>query len=377
MKFTVSTKPIATAVDLAVVNNNVTDFHKLSQLAQIRVKGRELTINVVSDRITTEIILKGAPEHEDDESMVFVSCLTLKQLLLSFDSNSIVLEFEGDGPVADSLTIYSGSSHFKLPKLTDADMLLDAPNVNDYDFTKGVDINKSDWKFVKDNQMYALAMSFAYPVYTRVWVGENGNVIVGDMNKGLFTLAKKSNFGKTCLFNMTFINLFNVLPDGTQIIAGENNYLLHAKSDGFEYVTEFSPEYEDDGSVGSYNSDIICESMTHPDNSISVNPATIKKYLNQAILLAAKGDTPINVVISEGQLQLQDDNVDCKVPAPGYHTDKTISERFCLPDLRDVMNRYSGEFVSIGAVLGDEDTEVSGLVFFDDELTTLLSAVEG
>ena len=70
-----------------------------------------------------------------------------------------------------------------------------------------VKIDNSDWKFVKDYQMYAIGMSFVHPVYTQVWIGSEGDVIVGDFDNSIFTFSKKNKLGKTCLLSNTIFYL--------------------------------------------------------------------------------------------------------------------------------------------------------------------------
>ena len=370
MKFTISTKPFASALDLAVVSNNVTKFNKLSCLAQLTVDGKQLTLNLEADRISTEVRFKGAPDPESAKAVVFVDCMLLKQLISTVESGTVILEFTESG-----LVIHSGSSKFTLPKLLDdAELELKKPNISEYFQANGVDLDRTGWKFVKDCQMYALSMSFAYPVYTKVWVGENGGVIVGDMNKSLFTYAKKSNLGKTCLLHMSIVNLFNSLPEGAKIIPGKFNYLIHVKAEGYEYVTEFKPQYEEDEDMGSYHSDIVLEELKHPDYSVAVNPSLIAKYLNQALLLATTKEDTITFKLGNGVLSLCNNNVVCNVNVQGTEGHEEVECVFLIEDLQSVITKYEDELINIGPVFDEEGCK--GIVVYSKDLTTVLGGVD-
>ena len=370
MKFTVSTKPLSTALDLAVVSNNVSKFYRKSCLAQVTISGRDLIINLEAAQIYSELRFKGAPDSEDIKSTVFVDCLLLKQLVSTFDSSSLTLEITEGG-----LIITSGKSKFTLPKMIDAaEIQLTSPHVDAYDMSASIDVDKSGWKFVKDYQMYAIAMSYTYPVYTHVWVGENGDVIVGDLNISLFTYSNKSNLGQTCLLSDTIINLFNSLPDGAKMVKGDRSYLLTVKSDGFEYCSEFQPKYEDDESVGSYNSDMILSQMAHPEYNVEVNPNILTKFLSQASLLSTSTEDTIKIKLGNGTLRLEDKNVNCSVDVKGAESHDEVELDFKTSDLQSVLKTFTDDSIHIGPMYNDG--EIAAFVFWNNSLTTILGGVE-
>lgn len=369
MKFQVSTTPLNDGLALGVVNANVSNYYKRSCIAQVTATKNELCINLEASRILSEIRLKGLGDSEE-EVTTFVSSLLLKQLVSTFSAPVTTLEFVNGG-----LILHSGKSTFTLPKMdVDASSTsLACPQLPDYT-KEEVDVDKSDWKFIKNYQMYAIAMSFAHPVYTRVWVGQQGDVLVGDFDNGLFTHSGKGKLGTTCLLSDTIVNLFNSLPEGAKLIKMDSSYIVKVKTDGFEFISEFSPEYESDENVGSYNSEIIIEMMTHDDEDAVVVPtATINKFLSQADLLSSGSESTIKLHVEDNELTLKDENVDCKVDLDSlYPTSYEIEFKTSL--LKSVLSNYNDETIKIAPMIQGED--VAGIKVWSKELTTVLAGVD-
>jgi len=366
MKFVTNTKPLSDALNLGIINANVSNFHKKSCIAQITASKDTLKINLEAARICSEIHLKG--NGDDGVETIFVSSLLIKQLVSTFESSTTELEFTGGG-----LILHSGSSKFTLPKMVDeSELELEAPKVPDYSAPE-IDIDKSDWKFIKDSQMYAIAMSFIHPVYTRVWIGEGGDVLVGDFDNSLFTHSNKSKLGRTCLLSDTIINLFNSIPDGSKLIQSGDSYIIKYKSDSFEYVSQFTPQYESDENIGSYNSDIFLGMMEHPGSGISVSAPVITKFLNQSLLLAGSEDDTINFSVEGNLITLKDRNVDCKVKLES-EVNEPFSIEFKSESLRKVIANYGDDVISFVPIY--QDDEVSGILIWNNDLTTLLAGVE-
>lgn len=369
MKFIVNTKPLADGLDLGVINANVSKFYSKSCLAQVTADKHTLRINLEAAYIVSEIRLKGSGDS-DSSVTIFVDSLLFKQLVSTFESSTVTLEFSENG-----LILHSGKSRFTLPKMMDeVDMELKAPRLPDY-ATDPITIDKADWKFVKENQMYAIAMSFIHPVYTKVWVGSEGDVLVGDFDNSLFTHSKKSKLGNTCLLSDTIINLFNSLPEGAQLIKFDKSYLINVKTDGFEYIAEFTPQYESDEDVGSYNSDIILGMMKPAESgvgSVKFNASAVSKFLNQAALISSNSDDVIKFSISEGQLTLADKNVDCKLTVKG-DTESSYSVEFKTVLLKSVISNYSEE-INVSPMM--QDDVVVGIVLWNDELMTVIAGVD-
>lgn len=363
-KFTVSTKPLIDGLNLSILNANVSNFFQRSTMAQVTATKNTLTINLEAAFIYSEVEFKGMGT-EDESATIFVSSLLLKQLVSTFEAATTVFEFDESG-----LILHSGKSKFTLPKVIDADMTFQRPSSLSSDI---IDIKKEDWKFIKDYQLYAIAMSFVHPVYTKAWCGETGDVLVGDFDTGLFTHSKKGNLGSTCLLSDTIINLITSLPDGAKIYRLEDSYIVHVKTDSFTFTSEFVPKHESDEDMGSYNADMILSIMSTDGESIKVNVAAIMKVLNQADLLSTNSEDSIKLSVSSGQIELKDVNVQCTIQAEGIISNPYDVE-FKIDSLKKVMSNCSEDVVSIFAARNEG--EVSGITIFSKDLTTSIAAVE-
>lgn len=371
MKFTVTTKPLADALNLGVIDGNISKYFQRSCLAQITTTKHDLKINLEAASITTEIILKGSGDV-DETKTDFVDCKVLKQLVNTFDASVTTINF-----IEGGVELQSGSSKFVLPRLIDADVAenaqLDVPSLPPEGAPR-VKIDQSNWKFIKEHQMYAIAMSFVKPVYTKVWVGEGGDVIVSDFDNSLFTHSKKSNLGRTCLLADTIINLFNSLPEGADITQLEDSYRIDLKTDAFEYAAEFKPKHEEDPDMGSYEADSIIGLMKKDDShKIQVNTAEFMKYLGQASLLARATDTDITLSLSDGFLSLKDNNVDCKSKVETSCPDFTAG--FKTDAFKSVLSNVDEETISM-APMFDESGVVTGLVIWTSDLSVVLGSTE-
>lgn len=367
MNFNVSTKPLTDALNLGVVNQNVSKFYQKSCLAQITASRRDLKINLEAANVLSELHLKGSGDT-DESVTIFVDCLLLKQLVSTFEASVTTFEFTEGG-----LVLHSGKSKFTLPKMLDGSELeLTAPNTSEEGTGTAITIDQSDWKFIKDHQMYAIAMSFIHPVYTRVWLGESGDVLVGDFDNSLFTHSKKSKLGNTCLLSDTIVNLFNTLPEGAKLRSLGSSYIVTVTTDGFDYISEFKPIYESDEGVGSYNSDIILDMMNHGDAGVKVNTAAINKFLNQAALLSTNTEDTIKFAVSDSNVSLVDSNVDCKLPVEGVT--EPFSVEFKTSLLKSVISNFDEEVVSV-APMKQEDT-VAGILVWSKNMTAVLASID-
>lgn len=367
MKFQLSTKPFANALDLGVIPANISKYYSPSCLAQLTASNRELRINLQASNVVTEILLKGSGD-EDTTVTGFVDCLVLKQLVNTFDANTTTVEF-GEG----AITLHSGSSKFKLPYLADAsENELTRPRLAPADAPK-IPVDLNDWKFIKDHQMFAVALSFVHPVYTNAWIGQEGDVIVGDFDNSLFTFSKKSKLGQTCLLSDTIVNLFNSLPEGANITLMDKSYRVDVKTDGYEYATEFSPKYEDDGANGSYNSEVILgAAVKDMATAAKAAVAPISKFLSQADLLSSGGEHAINFSVAGNELRIYDKNIDCKVPIEGSCPE--FNAQFVSSRFKSVIGHLDAESIMFCPVLADG--EVSGLIIWTDSLTAMIGVVD-
>lgn len=367
MKFTLSTKPLSDALDLGVIQANISKYYRVSCLAQLTATKHELRINLEASNVVTELLLKGTGDEEGPVT-AFVDCLVLKQLVGTFESNTTTIEYTEGG-----IVLHAGTSKFTLPFLAESgDGELKRPQLAPENApTIPVDLN--DWKFIKDYQMYAVALSFVHPIYTNAWIGQDGDVIVGDFDNSLFTFSKKSKLGRTCLLPDTIINLFNSLPEGAKITLMEKSYRVDVKTDTYEYASEFSPKYEDEDNNGNYSANAIMEAVTkNEESAIKVAVAPIAKLLSQADLLASSGDNKIDFAVVGNEVRIHDDNVDCKIKFEG------TCDEFEIPlnasQFKSIIGHVDSETIKIAPAL--VEGEISGLTIWTDNLTVMVGAVD-
>lgn len=373
MKFTVSTKPLSNALDLGVVNANISKFYKRSCVAQLTATKDTLRINLQASFICSELILKGSGS-DDSTATALVDCAMLKSLVGTFEANLTTIEFIEGGVV-----LHSGSSKFNLASLeVGEDVELDRPEGVESATAPTVKVDNSGWKFIKDYQLYAAATTFVHPVYTRVWVGASGDVIVGDFDNSLFTFSKKGALGETCLISDTIVNLFTSLPEGAEITKLEKGYRVDVKTDGFEFAASFTPQHESDEGVGSYRSDIILETnVKDPNNLIKVNAPTISKFLSQADLLSSGSQSRLIVALKGDELQIKDENVDCKVKVEGACQD--FQANFSFTYFRTLFSNLNEDVVEISPIISQTESGqdvVEAITVSTPDLSVVLGSEE-
>ena len=368
MKFTLSTKPFANALDLGVVPKNVSKYYVKSCIAQLTATRDSLRINLEAASISTEIILRGSGDTDETVTR-FVDCLVLKNLVGTLESSTVTIEYTDGG-----IILHSGTSKFSLVKTTEeGEMELARPELAD-NASPSIKIDASDWKFISDLQMDAIAMSFVHPVYTYVWVGQSGDVIVGDFDNSLFTFSKKNKLGQTCLLNDTIVNLFNSLPEGATLTQLNEGYRIDVKTDGFEYAAQFKPKHEEDEGVGSYNSQMILSMLEVDDStsSIKVPVAAISKFLSPADLLSSRTDDSVELSLSGNELKLKDENIDCKITVEGNAGE--FSALFETALLKSVLGNVDQDFVSMVPMIQEGVTV--GIIVKTDNMSVVLGSRE-
>lgn len=372
MKFTVSTKPLIDSLNLGIINSNVSQFYKKSSLIQISADRHDLVLNIEADSIVTELRLKGSGDSDNLES-AFVDCLLFKQLVSTFEAATTTIELR-----ENDVVIHSGSSKFTLPKIADSDEgELAKPSS-----TPGImpiASKAEDWKFIKDHQMYAVAMSFVRPVYTKAWVGKEGDVIIGDFGNDIFTHSKKNSLPDTCLLENTIINLLTSLPEGAVLTQVENGFRIDVKTDGYTYVSEFKPAHETDEGVGSYSSHIILPLFEATDPyMLQFNAAKVSKCLSQAMLLATNVEDTINITFNEGMLVISNNNVNAKIEVKCIGDCPYFSADFKLGMLKTAISNLDSEEVSlIPSITHDEGRAITtGIKMRTSNMTVTLGSID-
>lgn len=365
MKFTVSTKPLAEGLNLGIINANVSKFYQRSTVAQIKASKAGLIINLEAAQICSRLEFKGACDS-DGEEVIFVNSLLLKSLVATFESSTTTFEF-----IPGGLTLYSGKSKFTLAKELDADVRMAEPAVAE---AAPIDIKKENWKFIKDFQLYAIGVSFIAPVYTKIWIGESGDVLTGDFSLNLFTHSNKGTFGRTCLLEDTIVNLFNALPDGAQMCGLENSFLIQYKSDSFTFVSEFRLKYETDPDMGSYKTDIIMPMIASNEPGLTVKIGDIQKLLSQADLLATSTEDVVTLSVANNQLTLKGENIEGTFDATGTSADYSLP--FKTSVLKSVITNCSEESIVIRPAYNPDGHMLVGINISSGELTVVLSGAD-
>ena len=372
MIFTVSTKPLIDALNLGIVNANVSKFNSKSCIAQISANKNSLLINVEPNLVVTEIRLKGMGDS-DTEAISFVDSLTLKQLVSTFEANTTKLEF-----VEGGLILHCGKSKYTLPNQAPTNAVrLNRPTMSDYD-TPMMDIKKVDWNFIKNRQQQYASMAFNNPVYILYYFNASGDVIIGDFDNNVFSHSRKGTLNETCLLTDSILNLICSVPEGAKMKKIENGHQIQVKTDAFELISDFYPRHEDDEGVGSYNSDLIMETMSKPEKYIKVPTAELSKLLKRADLLSTSGEATVFFGVQDGYLFMTDSNVDGRIEVEG-HKDLQFKGEFKLKLLAQTLNNYPGDVVYIGPKLGEDgegNIECVGILTWDDDIEVVLAAVE-
>ena len=342
MRFTVSTKPLKNALGLCIINANVSKFYSKSLLAQITASAGVLSINHAATSILSQVKLRGM--DDGNSGSIMVDSILFNQLV-------------------------------SLPKLMDtSEAQLPAPeSIGQAALESAEEVTKADWKFIKEHQMFAKSDSTVNPVYTYVWVSENGDVLVGDYVNSLFTHSTVSQLGETCLLTDTVISLFNNLPDGAKLVKHNSKYFISVNTDGFEYLSEFTPLYESD-EIGNYNADIIMGMMIPDDTAVSqVNVSDINTVLNQAALLSSDKEPQITCTFERNQIRFIDARVNCTVPTEGGPT--TPYELTFKPSaLKAVISNCPEPKISISPTINED--EVVGISVISGNLSVVLAGLE-
>lgn len=365
MKFTLNSKPLKNVTDLGIIKQNISSLYYRSNIAQITATRNSFQINVEAAGIKTAMVLKGGSGDTDETASILVDCSTLKSLIDSIDSNVITFNFD-----TGSLGIISGTSKFTLPQILDVrDVQVSAPTEN-FTADETITIKAESWKFIKDHQLYAISESKTHPVYRNVWVSADKDVIVGDYETSLFTYSKQSNLDNTCLLPVSLVNLFTNIPEGSTISRIGKTYILNIDTDSYSMSTEFTPFYEDDEAVGSYNANIILGMLSKSDNFLTVDVTPITKFIGQISLLSQGAfDKNVDLSISNNVLTLS--ALDCEYKL-NIDSKAEYSVQFDMDKFKDVLSHFDDDNVKLAPM--ERDGQVIGCIFWTDSLITLLAS---
>ena len=370
MKFTVNTKPLQDALSLAVVKSNVSKFYKKSGLAKVTADRHNLQINFEAAYVTSEVKIKGSGDEETSDAR-YVDNLLLHDLISTFESDLTQIEFVDGG-----LILYSGKSKFNVPQILQENELdLEKPHPVDPSYPT-IDLNKPNWQFIKDHQMFAISMSFIHPVYTRLWVSDKNDVIVGDFDNSLFTHSMKSVLGTTCLLSDTVINLLTSVPETTKLMKLDDSYLINVSTDAYSYLAEVKLQSESDEGVGDYNADIILGTFKVPEGeSTKVARGPMLKLLGQSELLSKDANKTINISVNGQNIDISDADVHGTFAATEPAT-AVYDVVFKTSDLKSILSNLDEDVITMAPTMRDEATGVvGGVVFSTSNMEIVIASV--
>lgn len=363
MKFTVSTTPLKNVISLGVIKANISKFFYTSNLIQITANKDTLRLNHVSNGIKTQMTLRGSGD-EDSETTILVDCSVFKSLIDTIESDTVTLEYSDGG-----LFIVAGTSRFTLSKMVDAEgMNIDAP-ADSYNSSEVKDITPSVWKFIKDHMAFAMSTSNQYLVYRNLWVSENDDVLAGDYSQSLFAYSKQPTLGNTCLLPASLLNLFVALPENSRVAKAGDNYVLQIETDSYTLLTEFTPKYESDEKVGSYNAPVIMGMLNHPEHSAKLEIAPVLKFLNQSALLTSNSLDKV-VILKSDEESLTFTTRQSELCLPVSES-APYQVKFNSDLLKSVLSNFDSDEISIAPII--RDGVAIGCIFWSDTITMLLA----
>lgn len=371
MEFKLNTKPLKDALDLTVVNINISKFFEKSTVIELSVEGNKLRLNTQATSLLSEAYINGYCDEQGTASAIVDNTL-FKNLISTLESNEVSLEFTDN-----ALVVKSGKSKFNVPLLfisEDDALSLDRPQAVTEQLQYFGELDTDAWKLIRDNQLYALSISQIYKVYTRVWMGKEQGTITGDPTMSFFTYNSNNPLNSTCMLSSTVVNLLSSLENGSKIYKiDEDNYSVFMDVDSFTFNTQFTVEHEGQDDIGDYNSEVVLSKVL--DDSVTkvpVSKSKIYKYAKQASLF--KSDAVIYIRSNGNEVRLVNDDVDCVLSTETTGMEYNIG--FVVSDLAVVVSHMVSEDLSMNPLVDPESQEVYGVRFTGDELYTILGGVE-
>lgn len=372
-KVVCNTKPVVDALDLGVINANISVHYRLSTLLQITGTKNLITMSTAAAGVLSEMKVKGLSEGIKDSEKVtaLIDAEKFKSLMGTVDTNSVEIKFIDGG-----IELWAGSSRYVFPACVDAnDYTLPTLSKSEPD-AQVIDINVNNWKSILNSQTFALATSFLMPVYNYVWVGEDGTVLTGDMDISQFTKSNKgSDLPETCLVPDTILNLLAAVPDGAQIIKLSKMYQIHLVTDTFEYTSQFALKHESDEDVGDYNSDIILSQFEPSNNTFDVSVSALRKAINQiGIVSNIESNTKIDVSLEKNVLRVISSEVNVPIEVKVNDNTEDWKSTFYYKHLQKTVSHFDDDTIQVSPIV--RDNEVAGLLMVGEELQIIIAGVQ-
>ena len=372
-KITCNTKPIVDALGLGIIAANVSKHYRLSTMLQITGMKNLLIFNTAAANILSEMKVRGMSEGIGDEPVIaLVDADKFKTLLSTLEANTVEFDFVEGGVI-----VHSGSSKFVFPAYVESDgYTIPSLDPVDVDAVK-IDIDISNWKFIQDSQMYALAASYIHPVYNNVWIGEDGSVLSGDFDISLFTCSKKgTDLNESCLLPATIVNLLSSIPEGGKLVKMKKGYQIQVITDAFEYTSQFTPKHETDPDVGSYHSDIILSQFKGDNPVLEVSLPAIQKTLNQANIVSdMESNSKIDMKHENGTLTISNAEINSKISVKS-DTNLDWSGSFYFKQIVKAIAHHKEDTLKIMPIINEDSDSVDGLLLYDIDLQTIVAGVE-
>ena len=366
MKITVNTKNLYDALKLGVINSNVSKFFPNSLYAQLSLENGKLRINIEAENVLTELVIPGICDS-DEPASEFIESVPFKNIVSTITSDTVDIDFVNGG-----IVVKSGKSKYTLNNSSGGVGIVYNRPISDFHDLESYPISVDDWKFIRDNQLFAISDSkTSHPVYRYVWVSENDDVLAGDFERDFFIRSQYPTLGSTCLLSDTIINLFASLPDGCNLYHVGNEYVIRYLSDAFSYYTQFTPASESNPSIGSYNSEFIIEMLYPSDNYSTISCEEVYKCLKQASLLFDGNSSRwiIKFEKGEGSVHISDDHVDVEIECTGTNVDN-YTTYFFYENFERLMRNYKSGTFNISPII-QEDSVVGVIVWNDDTISVL------
>lgn len=370
MKFTLTTKPLKDALQLVIINGNISKFFEKSTVLQISVDGDTLILNTEATSLLSEARLKGS-NSSGERGMAIVDNVLFKNLIGTIDTSEVSLEFDDNAVIVES-----GKSQFSVPKIFGEDdgVSIDKP-ADEESVQSGLcgEVRPAIWKYIQTHQMYAIATSIMHRVYMRAWADKDRGVLTGNPETSIFTYQPQSDMQDCCLLTQTVVNLLSSLDDATKLYRkDETHYVADMDTDSIRFRAEFSVDEESEDGIGVYDADMIFEMIfDESQEEVSIKKSKLLSAIKQASLFTTASDSFITVESGASGVKIKNGSADCLISSGSF---SSYSVEFSMSDFSSVIGHMDGDDISISPIVKDD--EVFGLRFSSGKLVALLGSID-
>lgn len=372
MKISVSLVDLKNALNLTIINSNISKFYTISCITQMQIVDGKLIINTVAQDLCSEARINGIDSDSGSSELYYVDSKNFKSLIFSLSSALDVVTVELND---NSAKIYANTSRYIVPKMLESNVSSDAgmkrPTIDTTD-AKSCGMSSSNWKYVKDHQMYALSTTSIHPIYSKIWVGVAGDIIVGDFSKNLFTHSTKSTLNRTCLVTNTMINLLCDLPDNAEMYElPSGDYLLCATyGDSLSYYAEVAV----DNNAKDYQAEYLFRMLVPEDDTTYVEAYADEMcaLISRARMLSTNNTPLVELKMDSHSVVISSDTVYGEVDVTDGHCDE-YSMKFMADLLYNALSKYLGSYVKLSPLY--RGSLPIGIRITDDTVCTILTGM--